>query len=170
MVAFGGPDADDPSDPSDPRTEAPPLAVDHVVVIVAPRSDDLDERAAQAITAHVRALEGQVRVVEGTASAPDPTVVRSASEVHFVDPHVRGVIWVDVATDGATELVLVPADDTRVYGSQVEVPDQSPALALEGLGNVVSSASAALLGGPSLVGLRTALVDENLALHPPPPP
>jgi len=142
------------------------MDVDRVVIVVAPRSDDLDERAALAIAAHGRALEGQLEVIAADGPVPPAEVLRGATEFYFAEPGVRGVIWVDVPDEGPIELRLVPADEGRVYGAMVDLGEGGPALALEGLGNVVSSASAALLGGASIAGMSNATVLVEAELRP----
>lgn len=159
-IAADGADARGETAPAgnDEGLGAPWMEVERVVVYVASTGDGGDERVANAIGAHTRALEGQVEIVRTGGPPPTPAEARARAAATLSEPGVVGVIYVAVTEAGPIELMLLPADDERVFGARVDVPDGRLSLGLEALGNVVSSASQALVGGVSIAGISEATV------------
>lgn len=120
-----------------------------VIVLAAPQVDgtDVDDRAVAVVSAHLRSLDLDVRVVRPDAAAWDLTSVRDGARKLITAASARGALWIDAASEEDLGLYALQRDGVELYGRRVTSARGKTATALESLAGIATAVGEELAQG-----------------------
>ena len=120
-----------------------------VLVLAAPQvaGTDVDDRAVAVVTAHLRALSIEVRVVRTEATNGDLSSVRDGARKLIGSASARGALWLDAENEDNLGLYALERDGDQLYGRRVVTAPGKTATALESLAGIATAVGEELSQG-----------------------
>ncbi|MFO0589637.1 MAG: hypothetical protein U0441_19015 [Polyangiaceae bacterium] len=120
-----------------------------LLVLAAPQVEgtDVDDRAVAVVTAHLRALSIDVRVVRTEATNGDLSGVRDGARKLIGSVSARGALWIDAGSEENLGLYALERDGDELYGRRVVAAPGKTATALESLAGIAAAVGEELSQG-----------------------
>ena len=120
-----------------------------LLVLAAPQIEgtDVDDRAVAVVTAHLRALSIDVRVVRTEATNGDLSGVRDGARKLIGSVSARGALWIDAGSEDNLGLYALERDGDELYGRRVVAAPGKTATALESLAGIAAAVGEELSQG-----------------------